>query len=58
MSPDLMARIFEPFVTTKARGHGLGLAVVLGVVRQHKGGVQLQSIVGAGTRFSVAFPCA
>ncbi|NJM06631.1 GAF domain-containing protein [Candidatus Gracilibacteria bacterium] len=58
MPPELQARIFEPFVTTKARGHGLGLAVVLGIVRQHDGGVSVQSSVGGGTSFAVAFPCA
>jgi signal transduction histidine kinase len=55
--PELVARMFEPFVSTKARGHGLGLAVVLSIVKQHKGGLQVQSSLGVGTRFAVAFPC-
>ncbi len=49
------ARVFEPFFTTKFTGRGLGLSVVLGVMRGHGGGVALESRPG-NTRFELAFP--
>ena len=50
------ARIFDPFFTTKLNGRGLGLAAVLGIVRGHKGAIQLRSKPGVGTVFTVFFP--
>ena len=49
------ARIFEPFFTTKpiGKGTGLGLSVVYGVVNTHKGGLEVQSVPGEGSRFSI-----
>lgn len=52
----LLGRLGEPFVTTKATGTGLGLAVVKAVVRAHQGKLQLRSKVGRGTCVNVELP--
>ncbi|MCA8979607.1 MAG: response regulator, partial [Planctomycetes bacterium] len=56
MPPEVAARVFDPFYSTKPEGHGLGLAAVIGVVRAHHGFVRLQTEPGVGTRFSLGFP--
>jgi PAS domain S-box-containing protein len=55
-----LARIYDPFFTTKAigRGTGLGLSITYGIVREHDGAVRCDSAVGQGTRFSVTLPLA
>jgi PAS domain S-box-containing protein len=56
MSEDTLAKIFDPFFTTKFAGRGLGLAAVLGIVRAHRGGLQVVSTIGRGTSFKILFP--
>ena len=54
----IASRIFRPFVTTRARGTGLGLALVQKFVVTHNGRVTVQSEPGGGTRFTVTLPLA
>jgi PAS domain S-box-containing protein len=56
MDAETAERIFEPFFTTKFTGRGLGLAAVLGIMRGHRGAIQVNSVVGEGTTFRLLFP--
>jgi len=55
-----LARIYDPFFTTKAigRGTGLGLSITYGIVHEHGGAIRCDSAVGQGTRFTMALPLA
>ena len=59
IDPDTMECIFDPYFTTKSKekGTGLGLAVVLGIVKSHGGDIGVESTPGVGTVFTVNFPC-
>lgn len=55
MTTRQVERIIEPFYTTRPQGHGLGLAVIVGCVRSHKGALLIESKPDAGSTFSVLF---
>ncbi len=58
IDPSIQDRVFEPFFTTKdpSNGTGLGLSVVYGIVRQHGGWIQLDSVPGQGASFDIYLP--
>ncbi|MCM2269220.1 MAG: ATP-binding protein [Thermoanaerobaculia bacterium] len=56
MSDEVRARIFEAFYSTKRAGRGLGLAAVLGIVREHGGAIRVDSAPGRGSAFEIVLP--
>ncbi|MEI6703097.1 MAG: response regulator [Deltaproteobacteria bacterium] len=56
MDDDTKRRLFEPFYTTKFTGRGLGMSAVLGIIKAHKGALQVSSITGLGSTFKVYLP--
>jgi signal transduction histidine kinase len=58
ISPEILERMFEPFLTTKesGKGVGLGLAVSQNIIERHRGRIDVQSEVGKGTTFTVSLP--
>ncbi|HQV13692.1 MAG TPA: PAS-domain containing protein [Denitromonas sp.] len=58
IAPDLLSRVFEPFVTTKpfGRGSGLGLSMVYGFVRQSGGNIRVRSTLGKGSTVTFVLP--
>ena len=58
ISPQDLANLFKPFFTTKASGTGLGLAVVQGIMKEHRGRVEVTSQVGQGTIMKLYLPIA
>jgi two-component system NtrC family sensor kinase len=60
IAPEHLARIYDPFFTTKGarKGTGLGLSITYGIIREHAGMIDVESRPGAGTRFHVELPLA
>jgi CheY-like chemotaxis protein len=56
--PEHIGKIFDPYFTTKLQGHGLGLATVFSIVKRHQGHIDVSSVVGKGTTFTLWLPAA
>lgn len=56
MSPETVAKIFEPYFTTKANGTGLGMTTVYKIIKEFSGEIQVASTPGEGTCFTLKFP--
>jgi PAS domain S-box-containing protein len=55
MKSEVLTRIFDPFFSTKGSGRGLGLSAMLGILRGHQAGIEIESEPGAGSVFQVHF---
>jgi signal transduction histidine kinase/CheY-like chemotaxis protein len=58
IAPDVLAKVFDPYFTTKAHGSGLGLASVHSIITRHGGTVHVSSEIGRGTEFVLCLPAA
>jgi signal transduction histidine kinase len=56
ISPKVLANIFRPFYTTKGNGTGLGLSLARRIVEEHHGRIEVSSVVGKGSQFTVLLP--
>ncbi len=56
MTSDVLAKIFDPFYTTKTAGRGLGLSAMLGILKGHGAGLRIRSEPGRGSSFRICFP--
>lgn len=56
ISAENLTRIFEPFFSTKEKGTGLGLSVSFGIIENHQGRIDVSSMPGSGTHFSIILP--
>jgi PAS domain S-box-containing protein len=58
IAPEVLPHIFDPFFTTKESGRGLGLSAMLGILRGHGAGIEINSRPGQGSTFTLFFPMA
>ena len=58
MAPDVLARVFTPYFTTRQDGTGLGLAIVQRIVEDHAGSIEIESSEGSGTVINLRLPIA
>jgi signal transduction histidine kinase len=58
VAPELRARVFDPYFTTRREGTGLGLALVQKIVLQHGGEIEVGERPGGGALFTLGFPLA
>ncbi len=58
IAPEHVAKIFDPYFTTKQQGSGLGLATVYSILRKHQGHIEVESQLGRGTTFTLWLPAA
>ena len=56
--PDVLARAFEPYVTTRSRGTGLGLAIVKKIVEEHSGSIEIRNLKPSGAEVAILLPAA
>ena len=56
MTAEVRTRVFDPFFSTKSKGHGLGLSAVQGIIRAHRGGLGVDSVEAQGTTFRILLP--
>ena len=56
IKPELLKRMFDPYVSTKSSGRGFGLATVTSIIDAHHGGIRVTSTLGAGTKFEIYLP--
>jgi nitrogen-specific signal transduction histidine kinase len=56
ISAEVRQQLFQPYITTKPTGNGLGLATILAIVKQHRGAIHVSSSPGQGTTMSILFP--